>query len=80
MIFPTLELEKELWNSGYSLICGLDEVGRGSFAGPVCVGAVIFPRNCKLIKGIADSKLLTHRVLRQFEVPHPKIYKKFVNP
>lgn len=58
MISPTLDLEQTLWDKGYSYICGLDEVGRGSFAGPVCVGAVIFPKNCELISGVADSKLL----------------------
>ena len=58
MILSTLNIETKLWNSGYSLVCGLDEVGRGSFAGPVVVGAVIFPKNCQPIKGIADSKLL----------------------
>ena len=61
MIFPTLQLEKSLWLKGYSYIAGLDEVGRGSFAGPVCVGAVIFPKDCALLEGIADSKLLRPR-------------------
>lgn len=58
MIIPTLNLEKELWESGYTYVCGLDEVGRGCFAGPVVVGAVIFPSNMSLPVGIADSKLL----------------------
>lgn len=58
MIFPTLNCEKKLWKSGYNQVCGIDEVGRGSFAGPVCVGAVIFPKNCGLLSGVADSKLL----------------------
>lgn len=58
MIIPTLDIEKKLWNSGYSVVCGIDEVGRGSFAGPVCVGAVIFPKDCEIIDGVADSKLL----------------------
>lgn len=61
MIFPTLNIETKLWKSGYSLVCGLDEVGRGSFAGPVVVGAVIFPVNSLLIEGVADSKLLKPR-------------------
>lgn len=61
MIIPTLEIETKLWNSGYALICGLDEVGRGSFAGPVCVGAVVFPRNCQLLDGVMDSKQLRSR-------------------
>lgn len=58
MVFPTLNIEKKLWNLGYNFICGIDEVGRGSFAGPVCVGAVIFPKDSELLKGVADSKLL----------------------
>ncbi|OGE64536.1 ribonuclease HII [Candidatus Daviesbacteria bacterium RIFCSPLOWO2_02_FULL_36_8] len=58
MVYPTLKIEESLWSSGYSLVCGIDEVGRGSFAGPVCVGAVIFPKNCELLNGVADSKLL----------------------
>lgn len=58
MIIPTLDIEQSLWKSGYSLVCGLDEVGRGSFAGPVCVGAVIFPKNCELLDGVMDSKML----------------------
>lgn len=58
MLFPSFTLEKELWKQGYKYVCGLDEVGRGSFAGPVVVGAVIFPQNIVLPKGITDSKLL----------------------
>lgn len=59
MITPTLDLEKDLWNKGFAHIAGLDEVGRGCFAGPVVVGAVIFPSDVILPKGVADSKLLT---------------------
>lgn len=59
MIIPTLNLEKALWKSGYRCVAGLDEVGRGSFAGPVAVGAVVFPKDVILPEGIADSKLLT---------------------
>ncbi len=61
IIFPTLNIEKSLWNSGYNLIAGIDEVGRGCFAGPVVVGAVIFPKDCELLEGVADSKLLKPR-------------------
>ena len=61
MIFPTLDIEQSLWKQGYSTVCGLDEVGRGSFAGPVVVGAVIFSKNCQPLDGIADSKLLKPR-------------------
>lgn len=61
MITPTLDIETKLWNSGYTYICGVDEVGRGSFAGPVCVGAVILPKDFQMIDGLADSKLLKIR-------------------
>jgi ribonuclease HII len=61
MITPTLTEEIKLWESGFSYIVGIDEVGRGCFAGPVVVGAVIFPKNFEFIEGIADSKLLKPR-------------------
>lgn len=61
MILPTLRLEKSLWKKGFHYIAGLDEVGRGSFAGSVVVGAVIFPKNFRIIDGLADSKLLKRR-------------------
>lgn len=61
MIFPNLDIERKLWNSGLKFVCGLDEVGRGCFAGPVVVGAVVFPPDIKLPDGIADSKLLRPR-------------------
>lgn len=59
MIFANFSIEQSLWTQGLNLICGIDEVGRGCFAGPVVAGAVIFPSNSRLIEGIADSKLLT---------------------
>lgn len=58
MITPTLQIEEYLWKQGYSMVCGIDEVGRGSFAGPVCVGAVVFPKDCLIIDGVMDSKQL----------------------
>ena len=61
MITPTLDIESKLWKKGLRDIAGLDEVGRGAFAGPVVVGAVIFPPDVTLPEGIADSKLLRPR-------------------
>ena len=43
------------------LICGVDEVGRGTLAGPVVASAVILNRGHN-IKGLKDSKKLTSRV------------------
>lgn len=59
---PTFAEEKELWEKGYDIVIGLDEVGRGAFAGPVVVGAVVFSKNAKPDDGINDSKLLKPRI------------------
>jgi ribonuclease HII len=51
-------LEELLGQSGYPLVAGVDEAGRGSLAGPVAAGAVIVdPR--RLVPGVDDSKNLT---------------------
>lgn len=58
--FPTFSEEQQLWNQGYEYIIGIDEVGRGAFAGPVTVGAVVFPPYFATPpRGIHDSKLLS---------------------
>ncbi len=54
------ELENEIYDSGVSLICGVDEAGRGPLAGPVCAAAVILPRNIE-IAGLNDSKMLSEK-------------------
>lgn len=63
---PTLREEKLLWKKNYNFVIGLDEVGRGAFAGPVVVAAVVFsPRNTGnniLSLGIHDSKLLSPKI------------------
>ena len=61
MISPSLIFEKKLWKQGFKSIVGIDEVGRGSFAGPVVVGAVVFSPDCIIPEGVADSKLLKPR-------------------
>lgn len=59
---PTLEEEKLLWTKGYKYVIGLDEVGRGSFAGPVVVAAVAFDKEIiekkvlSELSGVDDSK------------------------
>lgn len=58
MIYSSFDLEKNLWLRGFKLVCGIDEVGRGCFAGPVVIGAVIFPKDFAPQKKLADSKLL----------------------
>jgi len=46
--------------SGFSAICGIDEVGRGPLAGPVVAGAVILPKDCRIMY-INDSKKLSEK-------------------
>lgn len=54
---PTLRLERRCWQAGEQVVCGIDEVGRGAWAGPVTVAAVIpAPEH---LSGIRDSKMLT---------------------
>lgn len=53
-------LENEIYDSGYNLICGVDEAGRGPLAGPVYAAAVILPRGLE-IEGLNDSKKLSEK-------------------
>ena len=46
-VVPTLDMERAIAASGYDVIVGFDEVGRGSLAGPVMVGAAAI-RTCDL--------------------------------
>ena len=54
------EIENRLRESGYKLIAGVDEAGRGPLAGPVYAAAVILPENT-IIRGINDSKKLSEK-------------------
>lgn len=54
------EFEQQAQLSGYKMICGVDEAGRGPLAGPVCAAAVILPTN-HFIEGINDSKKLSEK-------------------
>ncbi len=55
---PSLTRERELWATGFEVVVGVDEVGRGAWAGPLSVGAVVVPRDRRIYK-IRDSKMLT---------------------
>lgn len=67
---PTFKYERLLWKKGFKIIAGMDEVGRGCFAGPVVVGAVAFDKVVSgglLVVGsdkkirVDDSKKLTEK-------------------
>ena len=55
---PTRSAEQELWAAGHEVVVGVDEVGRGAWAGPLMVGAAVLPRG-RRVNGVRDSKMLT---------------------
>jgi ribonuclease HII len=57
-VVPSLERERALWDEGCEVVVGVDEVGRGSWAGPISVGAAVLPRDRRVYK-VRDSKMLT---------------------
>ncbi|TQL04556.1 ribonuclease HII [Cellulomonas sp. SLBN-39] len=57
---PHLRHERALLRTGSTYVAGMDEVGRGSLAGPVSVGVVVVDASTRSApRGVADSKLLT---------------------
>lgn len=64
---PTLDQERLLWKDGHEWVGGLDEVGRGAWAGPVSVGVAVLPAHITrrtMPLWLRDSKLL-HEVRRE---------------
>jgi ribonuclease HII len=62
---PTLNRERRLLRRGFILVAGLDEAGRGAWAGPLSAGAVILPLRLPALRAvlcdIRDSKQMTPR-------------------
>lgn len=70
-----LNIEKDVREEGFNLIAGIDEAGRGPFAGPVIAAACILPSDYTL-RRIDDSKKLTGQLrykLYQEIILHPNI-------
>ncbi len=70
---------KELWRyeekyCEFSVICGIDEAGRGPLAGPVVAGAVVLPKDCDILY-INDSKKLSEKKREEL---YDIIYEKSV--
>jgi ribonuclease HII len=55
---PSLSRERALWAEGHAVVVGVDEVGRGSWAGPISVGAAVLPPDRRVYR-VRDSKMLT---------------------
>jgi len=60
---PTFLEERKLWNSNIEFVIGMDEVGRGAFAGPIVTAGVVFRPNFKhpFLRDVNDSKLLNSK-------------------
>jgi ribonuclease HII len=62
---PDLAYERQLWEHGARFIAGLDEAGRGAWAGPVVAAAVVLPPDVDdlslRLAGVRDSKVMTRR-------------------
>ena len=64
IIYPTLQTEARWWAKGILDIAGVDEAGRGPWAGPVYAAAVILPPGdgtLDAMEGVRDSKTLSAR-------------------
>jgi ribonuclease HII len=60
---PSLTWEKRLWADGHRFVAGVDEVGRGAWAGPLTVGVVVLGASpCRTPAGLRDSKQLVEEV------------------
>lgn len=57
-VAPKRSLEQALRAEGHDVVVGVDEVGRGAWAGPLMVGAAVLPPD-RRVNGVRDSKLLT---------------------
>ena len=61
----SLQFEVGCWSAGYQHVIGVDEVGRGTWAGPVAAGAVCLPHDRTdlqtALQGVHDSKQMTPR-------------------
>jgi len=58
------EIEKKLWQKGFGFAAGLDEVGRGPLAGPVCAAAVLINPKLEILnsKEVQGSKIKTQDI------------------
>lgn len=74
MTRPDFSFEKKLWAKNIEFVLGIDEVGRGAFAGPLVAAGVIFPKTNRItkrmsfLKKVNDSKLLKAQVRRKLAV------------
>ena len=59
IIKPHIQLEKSLWEKGFENVVGVDEAGKGPWAGPVTAACVVIHSYKQIVKGVRDSKIMT---------------------
>jgi ribonuclease HII len=63
ILLPSLAHEQRAWAAGHRYVAGLDEAGRGAWAGPVVAAAVVLPAHdpqiLQKLRGVRDSKMLS---------------------
>jgi len=62
MKIPNFKFEKELWRKDYRLVAGIDEVGRGAWAGPLVAAAVILP----ICQGVSSTGTIRGNLFQFF--------------
>jgi len=72
-IKPNILLEKSLWEKGFINVVGVDEAGKGPWAGPVVAACVLIHFEKQVVKDVRDSKKMTKI---QREKAFAKIVKK----
>src|SRR3954452_23878615 len=55
---PSLRVARDVWAEGREVVVGVDEVGRGAWAGPLMVGAAVLPQDRRVYR-VRDSKMLS---------------------
>lgn len=57
---PDRSLEEQVYLRGHRIVVGVDEVGKGAWAGPLCVGMAVIPQSGDL-PGVRDSKAISEK-------------------
>ncbi|MBI5034553.1 MAG: ribonuclease HII [Chloroflexi bacterium] len=78
--FPTLRFEHAYWTRGITHVAGLDEVGRGAWAGPVVAAAVILPRVRRIKDWAAQDALRELELARDSKLLSPAQREKLFEP
>lgn len=71
MITPNISLEKSLWEKGSVNVVGIDEAGKGPWAGPVAAASVVIHSEKQIVKTVRDSKTMT-------KIQREKAFKKII--